>query len=333
MEPDYQLAAFIVVNPPIAMNRFHQDKSTETSEQSSQSPPLREFNYGAHKKGSARHNQRFVFMFYWLLPLLVLLLIVAAGTYALIQFYGQDEVEASRAASGTFDDFSTSMKADQLLNAYLNALGGRQALQNIRSVRYEGKVSFSDGESSFQILLLQPDKGMLVTDPGGFGRQRFFLNGDLAWRIVEQRDGGRTVVPLDAKSTGSLKWSLRVHNTFRRLALEGQHRGLTVKEMEYLDKPCYELTKEMPDGSVFLVILDQETLYPLKMEEILRVGEEDVQFTVKFDDYRMVAGVAEPYRTVLYRNGVMDNEVEMGSIQINSGVISSLFEIPEELMK
>lgn len=221
--------------------------------------------------------------------------------------------------------------ASELLEAYLEAAGGRDALQRVRSVRYEGRVVFSSSGKDFQMYLLLPDKGMLVTSPGEAGSQKLMLNGDTAWQVIEKPDGAREMKRLDEDETRALAWSMRVHNSFREIAMEGRASELSIREIEYLGEPCYEVSQKAPDGSSLLAVLDKETLYLLKTVEAVNRGEEKDKFTVLYDDHRMVSGVVEPYQTKLYRNGSLDNEVIIDSIRINSGVMSSLFEIPDEI--
>jgi len=254
--------------------------------------------------------------------------------FTFLYYDGQNEVSPVRptTVASTSLRLPDQIDAPDLLNAHLNALGGRKALQDLHSVRYDGIVNFTSGQSDFQMVVMSPDKGMLVTNPGEAGVQRLMLNGDVAWRVVERQDGAREVLRLGEESVGSLRWSLRVHNTLTSLALAGQYSGVSVNEIEFMDEPCYELTKKMPDGSDFSAILKKETLYLLKMTETLRTGDQQNEFTIVFDDHRMVSGVVEPYKTTLYKNGDLDNEVVIDSIQVNSGVISSLFKVPDELL-
>lgn len=219
----------------------------------------------------------------------------------------------------------------EIMEAHLKVLGGRKTLQDVRSVRYEGTVTFTDWESDFQMLVLLPDKGMLVTNPGQPNRQKLMLNGEIAWRVIERKNGTSQVIALEEENIGSLQWSLRVHNTLRALALVSQYDGLVLQETDFDGKPCFELKKTMPDGSDFIAILDKETLYLLKMVETIKTPGGKHEFQVIFGDYRMVSGVLEPFSTTLYLNGELHNEVEVRSVQINPGVMSSLFRVPDEL--
>ncbi|MFU8849227.1 MAG: hypothetical protein ACNA77_11000 [Opitutales bacterium] len=311
------------------MNRFRK-QYTPKKDQSDCAKPLRRFNNTSQGSRNSRAKRRSKGKFvYWLL----LVCLLTGALAGLRVFYSKGSVKQMALGEGPvpFSRQPSLVKVSDILNAYLNSLGGYQALQDVRSVRYEGKVHFPSGEKDFQIWLLAPDKGMLVTDPGSAGAQRLIVNGDVAWLVLEDQDGARKTLQLDQIGKESLKWSLRVHHSLRQIALVGETAGIKVKSVEYKDKPCYELTKVMPDGSELLAILDKDSLYLLKMVETIRLGDGQEEFTVLYDDYRMVSGVVEPYVTTLYKNGEFGNRVEVRSIQINSGVMSSIFEVPEDL--
>lgn len=313
------------------MNRFRQENQDKAKRQPDLSRPLREFNHLPRDDTNQVRRHRFEVTVYWLLPIIVFVVIIGIAALIVFKFNAQNETSTDKGDQTTFFTPSYEISVPELFNAYLEAMGGRDALNQVRSVRYEGRVLFESRESDFQMLLLLPDKGMLVTNPGEADSLKLMLNGDLAWQVDENRDGAREFSKLGEKGTESLKWSLRVHNTFRRLALSGQYSEVSLREIEYLGKPCYEVTEVMPNGSDFSAVLDKETFYLLKTEETLSGQDRIDKFTVLYDDHRMVSGVIEPYETELYRDGNLDNKVMINSIQMNTGVISSLFEVPDEI--
>lgn len=313
------------------MKRSHNENQSRQSGPSERSRPLREFSHGSGKSVVSVRKHRIKIINYWALPLLVFIVILGCGGYFALNFNTREVASEEPQSRPAFSASAEDIEVRELMEAYLDAIGGRDALRRVRSVRYEGSVYFESGESDFQMLLLLPDKGMLVTNPGEATSQKLMLNGDVAWQVVEKRDGSRVITALDESATESLQWSLRVHNTLRRMALEGPFSGFSVREIEYEGEPSYELTKTAPNGSNFLAILDRETLYPLRMKETLSGEEGADKFTVNYDDYRMVSGVLEPHVTELFRNGELDNRVEIDSVRINAGVMSSLFEVPDKI--
>lgn len=215
----------------------------------------------------------------------------------------------------------------ELLDSYLTTIGGREALQSIRSIRYRARLIEPGGELEFQILVSLPRKGMIITSPGKDYRQKIILNGDTAWQEVELGDGKLKIVPLDEANTEALAWSLRIHNTFRRIALneDGAREGFSAREIEFQDKPCFELTKRMPDGSEFLAILDQESLYLLKMEETVRSADGKECLQAVYDDHRTISGIVLAFESKTYKGRKLYNETYLEFVEVNPGLVSSLF--------
>lgn len=310
------------------MNRFCTETNQTNPEQSARNQPLREFNYGPQGNEPAKRGK--ISLTFRLLILFIFIL--AAGVGVVLSLNSNEkEASAELAVQTEFRSNKGEMNVPELIEGYLNAIGGRDALREIRSVLYQGHLVSSGGEFDFFGLLLLPDKGMLVTSSESKGEVKLMLNGGTAWQVIEQRDGARRIVPLADQTTQSLQWSLRVHNSFRSLALEGRYGGLQAREIDFMGKPCYELTQTGADGLKLLAVLDKETLYLLKTEETMSGGEAADEFSVVYEDHQNVAGIIEPHKTTLYRNGELDNTAIVTSYRINPGLVSSLFEVPDEL--
>lgn len=273
-------------------------------------------------------------MAYWLVPLLIFCLIFAGGTFLAFKFnLFTDEFSAAEQPPD-FINASGEIIIPKLLESYLSAVGGREALLGIQSLRYKGYLREPSGDVAFQILISLPDKGMIITELGRGARHRLVLNGPSAWQAIDYGDGTKKIVPLDEANTASLIWSLRVHNSFRQLALEGSGRGMSARKVEYLGKPAYAITQTMPDQSVFEAVLDAKTLYLLWSEEnVPGVAGSPERVEVRYEDHRIESGVVEAFRASTYKKGVPFNETIIESIELNPGLMSSLFEVPQELLK
>lgn len=321
------------------MNRFrkqnNEEKASEPTPSPSPSPstPLREYEDGPPGLPPSMQFFRFEVTAYWLLPLVIFCAILFGGIYVAIKF---DFVTLSSGDSMPVAPYigpGGDILVPELLASSLAAVGGREALEAIRSIRYKGRVVEESGEINFQILVSLPDKGMIMVNPGEPYSQKLVLNGDTAWQVSMGADGERKFSSLGERDTASLAWSLRVHNTFRRLVLGGGSDGFSARKVEFLDRPCYELTKEMPDGSQFLAVLDAETLYLLKSVETTNTAGELEVLEILYDDYRTVSGIVEAYETKTYKEGKLYNQALLDHIEIDPGLMSSLFEVPEEFAK
>jgi len=224
------------------------------------------------------------------------------------------------------------LSVSDLIAYYFEASGGRAAIAEMRSIRYEGRVQISSGEWPFQILLLAPDMGKLSINPGALNNSSLLLNGEVAWQVIENHDGLQKTNLLDERSAESLQWSLQIQNPFRRILLSSNSApGFEMRETQFKGTDCYELTKTLPNGTVFLALLDKDSLYVVRTEETVVIAGQPLRFAVEYEDYRMVSGVVEPFRTRFYRDGELENEVFVESIRVNAGIMSSLFKIPESI--
>lgn len=202
-------------------------------------------------------------------------------------------------------------------------------------MRYKGRLVEPEAEIPFQILISEPDKGMIITSPGEDHSQRLVLNGDTAWQVVRLGDGGRKIIRLGEADTVSLAWSLQIHNTFRRLVLAEQEgrEGISAREIDFSGKPGIELTARMPDGSELVAVLDKETLYLEKIEEFGPGADGPEPVQAIYGDHREVGGIVIAHKTRFFKNGQPYNESYLESVEINPGLMSALFMIPDEISK
>lgn len=315
------------------MNRFKKQNSKQDADESSSTPPLRDFKDDPEATPPSMFLFRLEVTAYWLLPLTIFCVILAGGIYVAYKYDWFSEEYAEAKPRPAYIADSGEILIPQLLSSHLNAVGGRDALEGIQSLRFKGLLKEPTGEVDFQILISLPDKGMIMTEPSQGVRHKLVLNGDFAWQVFESGAGARKIVPLNEANTESLVWSLRVHNTFRRIALEGSADGFAAREIEFAGKPCYELTRTMPDGTEFLAVLAADTLYLLKSEETVPGAEGPERVQVIYEEHRMVSGVVEAFQTKTFKKGEPYNEVVLKSIEMNPGLISALFRVPEELSK
>lgn len=186
------------------MNRFRTQDQREDVNESPSRPPLREYKDDSKGTSPSISFFRLEVTAYWLLPLIIFCVILFGGTYLAFKFdvfSGSYEDAVSKAPyRGPFGE----ILVPKLMDSYLAAVGGREALKDVRSFRYKGRLIETSGEIPFQILVSLPDKGMIITDPGEDYSQKLVLNGDYAWKVVGLGGGTRKVLPLNEMNTASL---------------------------------------------------------------------------------------------------------------------------------
>jgi hypothetical protein len=270
---------------------------------------------------------------YWLGPILVVLLIVGASIFTVMKMqpvsrgFGEETRRAELEASGAFVDLGPA----QLLETYLDAIGGRGVLSEMKSARFEGRQRTPEGSRDFKMLVRDQDRGMLAFEPESGLEENYFLNDAYAWKVLISPDGSRGFERLGEEGTRELMLTLQLHDPLRELALGARGEIWSVRGVIFRGAPCYKISVEGPDGSFVECYLDEQTLYLLATERVYAADGKQVIRRVVFGDYRMTSGIVEPFRFTIYHDDEFVSETELNSIHINADVKPSLFEIPPEI--
>lgn len=183
--------------------------------------------------------------------------------------------------------------ADQVLEAYLEATGGRAAREAKQNYRATGTVSIPQMgiEGKLELLAAAPGKMVTRMDLGGMGMQEQGVNGDMVWekssmtgaRIVE----GNEAAHLRRASTfnADLKWK----ELYEKVELVG--------EADIDGRPAWELAFHTPEGSVETTWYDKETKLPLASEATIDSQMGKVEVKSKMSDWREVEGIKWPFVT------------------------------------
>ncbi|MEO0510184.1 MAG: hypothetical protein AAF065_10030 [Verrucomicrobiota bacterium] len=301
--------------------------------------PLRQFTHEPLKVAPSRRMHRFFVICYWLVPTLVLLLIILGSSIFVIvnlrpESVQEEETDSSQTSFNTTFASSAIMGQGQLLETYVEAIGGRDVLMDLRSLRRDGTILGRDSEEEFdfQLIASLPDKLAFSLESSDGSRKRFLLNGAVAWQVVETEEGIRQIVLLEERPTQAMIKASRLYDPLLELALGGQGVILAINELKYNGVECLEITKMQADGSTLQCFLSKRTFYLIAVEETVDEGGEAIDYKTIYSDHRMVSGIVQPFRKKAYKNDILLDDRMIRSIRVNSGVMSSLFKVPEDLV-
>jgi hypothetical protein len=218
----------------------------------------------------------------------------------------------------------------RMLAAHFDAIGGRDALREAQSIEIEGRMD--DGSEVLQARVIgkRPELGMLMTTLDGGEVERRFVNGDIGWEVRE-RDGRRETVPLDALERHVLAGVSRLLSPLEQLALRGEGTILEVRRAKYTERAVYGLKVDLPDRGTIECFLDRDTLFLVgAREEAVLDGKLRV-IEQKMSDFRMVSGVVRSHQILFRVDGALYWQISARKIEINSGVVPSLFDVPPEI--
>ena len=194
--------------------------------------------------------------------------------------------------------------ANQIIDDYIQALGGVAALQNLTSLKEQGTVTSDGGSSTVEIVSRDPDQ-RLVRLHESAGDAISVFDGREGWlsnpgHPLREIHGGE----LDAaRIDADLHFPLHIHRICADLRLEGQ---TTVELHEAFILSC--VNSEKPTIELYF---DRDSKLLVRMTRYLDSPLGRIPTQIDFSDYRDAGGVKIPLRRTLMRpDGIASTHIE-----------------------
>lgn len=272
--------------------------------------------------------------------ILLVLFLIAGGVFAVSQFFPaffesanaeSDESKASVVQPEVKAIAQTKVEdVRDLLRRVLTAHGGRNQLEGIDSIQLSGKLDTNDKVFDFNLIRKHPDMAMLKLKLDSRQVTDGVVNG-VQWRRIdlEGQEPSYRIIGEDEQSS----WGKNLDSIYDPLlayALNRNGQSGAFYKSTYNGKPTYLFNFEK-DGKSLQAEIDMQTFLTLALRESVTREGMDKELLMDFSDYRDVGGVLIPFKTLLYLQDELLQQIQIERADVNMGVISSLFRLPEEL--
>ena len=212
-----------------------------------------------------------------------------------------------------------------ILNRYINALGGHDAIAKLTSRISKGalEVSGMDGIGTAESYAKAPDKYCSIITFPGYGEAKQGYDGKIGWSKAP--DTG--IVEMTGQELGSEKrgsdfyLALRIPDLYPKLTLKGQE--------EIGGFPAYVIEADPGDGALRRMYFDLSSgLMVRSDEEHDSPDGRDVAQTF-LSDYREVDGVKLPF-AVRQTHGATTFIVKLNDVRMNQPIDDSIFAKPAQ---
>lgn len=209
---------------------------------------------------------------------------------------------------------------DQILDKYVQALGGKSAIEKINSRASRGTFTSSHLKTKGPIELYAkaPNKQLMVLLAQGFGNYRRGFNGLVAWEKYPGSDNAGNLSGF-SKRDAEFYLPVRFRETYPNVALKGREQ-LREREVFVLEAPDAGKPKRW--------YFDTETGLLLRTET--RNAQGKVVGSTDYDDYHEVDGVKEPFRIRLLDDDGTDFNIELSEVRHNVQIADESFDKPSE---
>lgn len=229
--------------------------------------------------------------------------------------------------------FTFSLQAqsvDEIINKYVQAMGGKEKLKALKTVKISGKAEFGPGMSvPFNVY---------VKHKQAFRFEMTFQG--LQMVQVATPDSGYYIEPFSGKKDPERMNAEMVKESKSQLDMTGplvdyKEKGNTVEligkeDMEGTETWKIKVTEK--DGDVSYHYLDAETFYELKETRKQKFEDKEVEGEVLYSNYKEVNGYVFPFTMEQREVGESKGQVmNYESIEINTKLDEELFKWPATL--
>jgi hypothetical protein len=214
--------------------------------------------------------------------------------------------------------------ADQVLEKYVQALGGRDAIMKLTTLTMKGSISNpSTGETgTVEIFMKSPNKRLALTNIYAEGLDERGYNGTAGW-YLDPDEGPKDLSGDDLaaiKSQAEFYRDLKFNAVYPQLSSAG-------REM-IGGRPANVLASARPDGTTEKFYFDADS--GLLVRDDAPYVTDDGKSVVEnvFEDYRDVDGVKRPY-TIRQTSPDFDYVIKFTEIRSNAPIEDSKFEKPK----
>ena len=181
---------------------------------------------------------------------------------------------------------------DQVLDKYVEALGGKAAIEKATSRVSKGTFELPEmgASGTLTIYAKMPNKSLVVVDVPGFGVIRQAFDGTVAWEDNPQSG-------VTEKSGAALATAKRDASFRRELELKTQYKQWEIKGKQKVgDQDVYVMTATPEEGAVETWYFDAGTGLLARVDAERETGQGTALIQASFKDYRDVEGVKTPFR-------------------------------------
>ncbi|MFN4146085.1 MAG: hypothetical protein ACK4GN_09705 [Runella sp.] len=220
----------------------------------------------------------------------------------------------------------TTQTAEEIIAKAVEARGGSQKLQNLKSVTMEGVVNIMGMDIPMKSIVIHK-RGMRNDMEIMGAKITMAIDGDKGW-IINPLQGGTSAVEMPAEQLQSASSQLDLTGGL----LSYKENGLTP---EYIGKEtvdgteAFKVKMTMKDGTVITNFFDTKTYYLIKTAGKVSAQGQTFDLENKLSNYKLVEGVAFPHTMEANNPQVGAMTTNFTKIEVNTPIDESIFVMPK----
>ena len=220
--------------------------------------------------------------------------------------------------------FASAQTADEVINHYIDAMGGKDNLSKVNSVYMEASSQVMGNDNPVVINIINGKAYKSVTDFNGQQFVRAYT--DKGGWSINPFAGGTDAVALSPDEYKSVKEDMYIGGALYDYAVN--QKGTAT--LEGTDNGAYKIKYTSPDSVESTYYIDTASYLLNKMIRQGQMQGQSVDVTTTFSDYKKTPeGVAVPYKTDIDFGGNFSMSTTLNKVEINKTIDPAIFEMPK----
>jgi len=199
---------------------------------------------------------------------------------------------------------------DQIMEKYVDALGGADAIHKVTSRVLAGKIMTGGSETPIEVITKAPNKRVSITHMGGVDSFTAF-DGSAGWL----GSTGRPAREMSAAESGASSLDAEFYLALRLKEIFPQLRRGRPEEIGGV--PCDVLNGSGPGRPQVRLYFDQKTGLLVRMVRLAETPVGRMPTQIDYADYRDAGGAKLPFRWTLSRpNGRFTIQIEEAKVNV-----------------
>lgn len=239
------------------------------------------------------------------------------GEVKYFDIYGNEETPSATSA------IPVGLTAEQVVEDYFAALGGRENLSRIKDLKISSTASLMGQELNITIAKKSPDKSFMVISSGGNEMQKEVINGD---QVAVYQMGN--AMPMDDETAAEAKVTA---GFVPELYYDKNAVTTELTGIEKIDgQETYAVEIKLPSGKSVTHYYSTVSGLKLRETQTIETPQGAMVLSTDYTDYKEVDGIKFPHTTLIPIPGMPQKlRAEVDTIEVNAGVEDEIFKVNE----
>lgn len=200
----------------------------------------------------------------------------------------------------------SGVTAESVINKYIDAIGGRKALADVKTVKMEAGAEMQGMQLGLEIKKTTKNQSSLIVSMGGAPLQKVIFDGEKGYMSGQ----GQKMDYTDEQNQAAKKQAV----PFAELSAKDA-------KLDRVEEGAYVIVLEEGQEAFY----DKESGLKVKEVSTQEMNGQKISTTIVYDDYTEVNGIKFPF-TIKQSAGPQELTFKVSKVSINEGVADSDFE-------